>query len=131
MKTKKRQRLIAAWIANADAEAGTADYEINRWAARRLDDLIAKKPASGNDPQEAWEIILSLNERLLSDKATSLLAAGPLEDLLSRHGEAFIDRVEVQARRDPDFNRLLGGVWQNAMSEDVWQRVQAARNEVW
>jgi hypothetical protein len=61
----------------------------------------------------------------------ALLAAGPLEDLLAHHGELWIDRVEAQAQADPKFNYLLGGVWQNQMTEDVWQRVQAVRRDVW
>jgi hypothetical protein len=43
----------------------------------------------------------------------------------------FIERVEELARQDPNFNSLLGGVWQNTMTDEVWKRVQAARKEVW
>lgn len=35
------------------------------------------------------------------------------------------------AKEDERFNYLLGGVWQNTMSDEVWKRVQAARREVW
>jgi hypothetical protein len=59
------------------------------------------------------------------------LAAGPLDDLLAAHGSALIERIETEARRNPAFNLLLGGVWQNTMSPDVWGRIQAARLEVW
>ncbi|HUV96794.1 MAG TPA: hypothetical protein VMV98_04925, partial [Acidobacteriaceae bacterium] len=48
------------------------------------------------------------------------------EDLLAKHCEIFIDRVEAEARKDPRFAKLLGGVWQNKMSDAVWKRVQAA-----
>jgi hypothetical protein len=34
-----------------------------------------------------------------------------LADLLTRSTEAFIDRAEVQARRDAKFRRCLTGVW--------------------
>ena len=61
----------------------------------------------------------------------AVLAAGPLEDLLAKRGEDFIDRVEELARKDPKFNDLLGGVWRNTMTDEVWQRVQAIRNHVW
>jgi len=56
------------------------------------------------------------------------LSAGPLEDLLAMHGPAIIDRVEAEAARDPTFAKLLGGVWQNRMTDEVWARVQAARD---
>jgi hypothetical protein len=35
------------------------------------------------------------------------LAAGPLEYLLTTHGEDVIDRLEARARQDADFRRLL------------------------
>jgi hypothetical protein len=53
-----------------------------------------------------------------------VLSAGPIEDLLAQHGDAFIDRVEIEARRDPSFAKVLGGVWQNSMSDEVWKRLQ-------
>jgi hypothetical protein len=59
------------------------------------------------------------------------LAAGPLEDLLGSHGAELIEQVEVEARRNPSFNLLLGGVWQNEISNEVWARIQAARLKVW
>ena len=39
--------------------------------------------------------------------------------------------IEELARKDPKFNYLLGGVWRNAMTDEVWQRLQAIRNHVW
>ena len=54
-----------------------------------------------------------------------VLAAGPIEDLLAKHGADFIDRVEAEARNDPNFAKVLGGVWKNEMPADVWARLQA------
>lgn len=48
-----------------------------------------------------------------------------MEDLLSGHGAQFIDRVEAQARSDPQFAMFLGGVWRFQMADEVWARVQA------
>ncbi len=82
-------------------------------------------------PETAWAAVLKLLERDLTEKQLALLAAGPLEDLLAMHGLQFIERVEQEAERSPRFNHLLGGVWQNRMSQEVWERVQRARKEVW
>jgi hypothetical protein len=82
-------------------------------------------------PEIAWQAILEIVARGLTDKQSGLLAAGPLEDLLSYHGTQFIDRIEDEARRNPKFNHLLGGVWQNQMPDEIWSRVQKARKEVW
>ena len=79
-------------------------------------------------PDEAWEFILAV---LASDDSTPILetlSAGPLEDLLVQHGTRVIERVEAQARRDPRFAGLLGGVWRTTMPEEVWQRVLQVRD---
>jgi hypothetical protein len=47
-----------------------------------------------------------------------------VEDLLSQHGPSFIDRVEHEARSNPKFAYLLGGVWRLEITDEVWQRVQ-------
>jgi hypothetical protein len=68
----------------------------------------------------------------LTDKQISLLAAGPVEDLLALHGGQFIDRIEAEAQRSPAFAHVLGGVWQRDMPSEIWQRVEVAREgRVW
>lgn len=79
-------------------------------------------------PEDAWLAILAA---LQDDRLTpylNTLAASPLEDLLSLHGEMFIERIEAEAAASPRFAWLLGGVWQSTMSQDIWRRVQAVRN---
>lgn len=75
-------------------------------------------------PERAWEFILLAIDTPLCAPHLGVLAAGALEDLLCLHGDVFIDRIEAQARRDPRFAHVLGGVWQSQMSEPVWARVQ-------
>lgn len=82
-------------------------------------------------PEVAWAAILAILQRELTNEQTALLAAGPLETLLSWHGGMFIDRVELQAQKNARFNHLLGGVWQNQMPQEIWERVQSARKEIW
>jgi hypothetical protein len=53
------------------------------------------------------------------------LSAGVIEDLLSRNGTEMIPLVEAEARSDPSFAKLLGGVWKNKMTDEVWSRLQA------
>jgi hypothetical protein len=67
----------------------------------------------------------------MSDRAFAVLAAGPLEDLLAYHGSEFIDRVETEARRNPRFRDLLGGVWRNTITDDIWARVEKIRGPGW
>ena len=94
-------------------------------------ELMLDVDAAQDMPEEIWSAILKILEHELTDEQIALLAAGPMEDLLAQHGVQFIERVEAEAKRNPRFNHLLGGVWRSSMTEDVWGRVQRARKEVW
>jgi hypothetical protein len=85
-----------------------------------LDDLLR------TDPERCWLVILRIFEEDQSDWLLSNLAAGPLEDLLVRHGERFIERVETLARQEPRFRFLTQMVWRNAISAPVWARLRKA-----
>lgn len=83
---------------------------------------------------QRFQAILSALKNTKADPAHPTfqnLAAGPLEDLLSDHGAELIEKVETEARRNPSFNLLLGGVWEGGMTKEIWGRVQAARLKVW
>lgn len=60
-----------------------------------------------------------------------VLAAGPIEDLLSLHGEQFIERFEDGARADLRMAWALGGVRQFQMTDAVWDRVQISADRSW
>src|SRR5208282_1055134 len=79
------------------------------WASPELDDLVR------DEPERAWRIILVLSEQSPDEEFESILAAGPIENLLVEHGPAFIERVEQRATTDPKFNHVLGGVWKSEM----------------
>lgn len=76
-------------------------------------------------PEYAWQVILAALEDPRLEPFLGILAAGPLEDILSYHGEAFIERVQAEAMANPRFAWLLGGVWQFLMPEKIWLCVQA------
>jgi hypothetical protein len=115
-----------------DAVAELAEAWIRYWqapedSAERGDFDLAMKfhDIEYHRPEILWAMILAIHSRDQSIHIQQVLSAGPLENLLALHGENFIDCVESEARTDPSFARLLGGVWKNRMSEGVWQRVQA------
>ena len=83
-----------------------------------LDELVDR------EPETAWQVIDLIWRRDQDDWILANLAAGPVENLLARHGPAFIERIYVAARREPVFRRLLGGVWRSGMPEPVWRRLQ-------
>jgi hypothetical protein len=96
------------------------DNSATQWASDAIMDL------SFEDPEVLWEFILEVLQRDPPTEVVEVLAAGPLEDYLAKYGEKVIDRVEARAKSDPNFRSLLGGVWRNSMSDEVWARVQAS-----
>jgi hypothetical protein len=85
-------------------------------------------------PELTWHTILEILSEIganTNDRLLGVLAAGPLEDLLSEHGETFIDRVELEARRNPEFALLLGGVWRNDIDAKVWERMGRFAKRGW
>jgi hypothetical protein len=76
--------------------------------------------------EECWQGILAVVRRQPSEWVLGMLAAGPMEDLVMCSGADFIGRIELEARRNPDFRRMLHGVWSSGTPE-VWARLVAAR----
>lgn len=88
-----------------------------------------------SDPEQALQVILEINSQITRGeprlKILASLAAGPMEDLLVRHGSRVIEKVEIQARIDPSLRMCLGGVWQNTMSDELFERVQKYADHSW
>jgi len=63
------------------------------------------------DPDEAWKLICILVNKAPSDDLLAFIAAGPLEDLLHKHGLTVIDRVEEESRKNGRMRLALSGVW--------------------
>ena len=117
--------------------------EIQDWASAYIEAQQLSNPADIDDPlwwsidrfmnclspeqaEDAWSTILEVLGRKPPDDVLGILAAGPLEDLIESWGPMFIDRIEVEARDNPNFHQLLRGVWPSSTPE-VWQRIEAVR----
>lgn len=125
MQSQDDTHLRDAWIALHHAANGTPEQEQLFWAWERVNELCSK------DPEEALAFIHLVLAQDRSDHIRANLAAGPLEDLLARHPHRMIERIEEEARSNPQFAQLLRGVWQNAIPDDVWRRVQAVTPAHW
>jgi hypothetical protein len=77
-------------------------------------------------PEHQWQFILEAISHA-SDDEIGHIAAGPVEHLLRKHGEEFIEKVEQRAQADPKFGRMLAGVWKHTMTDEVWTRIEALR----
>jgi hypothetical protein len=115
MHPRRLARFVRRWFAEWEPEPPVCGR-----ATKLLMDLIE------DCPDEGWERILALVAEA-KEESLCYVGAGPLEDLLSSHGQAFIDRVEVAAANDPRFAACLATVWGHTRFESsVYKRVQKA-----
>ena len=121
MNDDEMRNLADGWIAHAHEFRENKENDKNWWAYMKMSEL------ESTDPECYWRMILLILSLNQDNVIVENLSAGPLENLLAKHGNQFIDRIETEARRNPRFTFLLGGVWQNATSDDIWARVEAAR----
>jgi len=110
---------------DAEHVATHRDNSDTRWASAKVVDITYE------NPELLWDFILEVLRRDPPDSVIEILAAGALEDYLTKCGESVIARVESRAATDSKFRDLLGGVWQNSMTEEVWARVKACRGIPW
>jgi len=115
-----------------DDSPPTVDQLVTKWLSGEDYSMAEAIIYPRADPETAWEAVLRIMQHHLSDKQRALLAGGPIESLLSWHGKQFIDRIEAEAKRSPDFSHILGGVWKQDMPDEIWRRVESARGgKVW
>ena len=121
MTTHTTEQLVDGWLTyqHASDESGIGPENLLSAESEVMD-------LTYDDPEALWRFIVCAIRDRRSDEVQvrEVLAAGPLEDLLTKSGPNFIDRVEAEARTNPRFASLLGGVWQNSMSDDIWDRVR-------
>jgi len=91
-------------IADAYLRYYARKQQADRWASETVGTLI------DHNTDEGWRVICVLVDRATSDEALAYVAAGPLEDLLKKHGPAIIDRVENGSRKNPRLQLALSGV---------------------
>ena len=116
------EQLAAAWLENCrdaiafGADSEEADATFRAYSA--LDRLCSV------DPAKALEIIRLILALKPEERVVYNLAAGPMEDLLVRHGMEVIDRVDQIANQEEAFLEMLAGVWPERMSPEIRTRIQ-------
>jgi hypothetical protein len=79
-----------------------------------------------DDPDRAIDLILEILDIETNPVLLSMLAAGPLEDVISMNT---IDRIEREAAVNKRFHDLLGGVWYFRAPEELKARLDALIGE--
>jgi hypothetical protein len=74
------------------------------------------------DPDKAIDLIVEILKIETNPVMLSLLAAGPLEDVISMET---IDRIEREASVNKRFHDLLGGVWYYRAPDELKARLDA------
>lgn len=110
-----RERIFREYIAYGEAPLGQENWG---WASARMLSIL------NGAPEIAWQLIVELIERAPSESSLSFFAAGPLEDLLSDHGDHFIERVELRAAQNAKFRHAVRSLRRLDMTDDVWRRVK-------
>ena len=110
------------WIANWSDSTSKHEKEMASW----VNDVFYM--AMERDSDYSFQLIEAIHELNSEQKFDEVFAAGPVEDLLAHHGPEIIERIEEKARKDPSFAHVLGGVWQNSMTESIWERVKIVRD---
>lgn len=117
--------LGASWVRFQSVPKGSAEYLELEWVVEQMWDLC------GSEREKAWNAIQEIIALDQSDNTLAMVGAGPFENLMVHHGPLLIERVEVCARVSPPFRRMLGVVWRNRMSEQVWTRLKAIAPPSW
>lgn len=92
------------------------------WAWDQVTDTILSRPL------DAWPLVLELLRAAPNDAAVSYVAAGPLEDFLSKHGASFLAPLASAVESEPRMKQALRGVWgKNRMKPGVWSEIQRLR----
>ncbi|RYD39103.1 MAG: hypothetical protein EOP85_16540 [Verrucomicrobiaceae bacterium] len=113
MTSEEWDHLAKAWIENYHASYGKLGCQEQEWAADKVADLMCG---------DRWEALTALNylaHATYGDMSFGLLGAGPLEDLISDHGDEIVPEIEYMAHDNPVFRALLGCIYRRkSLSDD-------------
>ena len=78
-----------------------------------------------DEPDRALAAICAVMQITDYPERLSLLAAGPLEELLCIQGERFLEPIRILAHEHDSFRNLVAGVWQHTMPKVLYQKIRA------
>mgnify|MGYP005806571543 CR=1 FL=1 len=120
------ESLADAWIRYQQAalrQPSGVDEKADFTAVKVVSEL------SRRDPRSTIALIRVVLAKVSDEEMLAVLAAGPLEDVLAKHGAEVIDDVENLAHQDHRFRELLFGVWKNMIDAATWERLERLRRD--
>jgi len=88
------RELVENWIAYYQNGKKRSDDQFSAW--KLVEESIRR------DPDTGLGLVLELIDAAPDDFILATIAAGPLEDLLNDSPHILIERVAIEARRDPN-----------------------------
>lgn len=76
------------------------------------------------DPDRALATMFAIMQLTDDEEVLGGLGAGPLEDFLGMHGEAYLDIMHSLALEHRRLREVLDHVWQGRMPKRVWHRIE-------
>jgi len=114
----------AAYVAQSpevEADDGTSNEDLH-WT------FTCGHSLAQDWPDVCLDVVIACLLRISTPHQADYLAAGNLEDVIRKHGDTIIERIELLARRSPRFRYLLTGVWPQGQQDGaIWARIVAAR----
>jgi hypothetical protein len=118
-----------------------AEEWIQKWSAPEVPAIgpgVGESILDWELPREQPTLCLSAIVEVLGridasapNRLLSVLAAGPLEDLLNQNGDAVVDEIDMLARKSPEFRLLLNGVWDSDIKPSILARLAKYRGNPW
>jgi len=115
MTRQSKDQPTTAQLATAFLQHAATNADEDFWAYDRVGEIVR-----GPDAQAAWEICVGL-VRAAPDEQLGYIGAGPIEDLVCRHGAALIEWLEGEAKRDSRFREALASIW--LVADDIPREV--------
>jgi len=109
------EQLAQAWVAQYSKSDRDRDDNFSAM-------MDYERELREEDPDKAIDLIVGILKIEVNPVLLSLLAAGPLEDVISMET---IERIEREARADQRFHAFLGGVWYYRASDELKARLDA------
>lgn len=109
-------KLAKSWIFAQKLGVDSPGYEKQSWAVDKVIDLADQAP------DELWQLILRILDLDSSEQIVNSVGAGPLEDLMAKHGESYIIKVEEQASKSEVFKRAMKSVWLDSNDTPIYTR---------
>lgn len=115
---KVRARILAsAWIALQGAVEGSDVQRDSQWSASALNIACIE------DPEQAWSFVVDIFESSSDPWVHENLGAGPLETLLSLHGELTLAALRAYVPDKREFLSVVAHVWSHALAPEVAKRL--------